>query len=108
LGKPLEVPGTDSPISAPGQMLSHYAPTAKVRLDATERRDGEVMLGYGAIDGDLNLSSAGDLIEAAANLFHHLHALDAQGAAVIAVAPIPDRGLGRAINDRLRRAAAKG
>jgi L-threonylcarbamoyladenylate synthase len=64
------------------------------------------MLGFGPVAGDLNLSVAGDLREAAANLFHHLHALDAMGATGIAVAPIPDVGLGRAINDRLRRAAA--
>jgi len=64
------------------------------------------MLGFGPVAGDLTLSASGDLREAAANLFHHLHALDATGAEAIAVAPIPEQGLGRAINDRLRRAAA--
>ncbi len=93
-------------LSAPGQMCSHYAPGARVRLDAESRDAGEVMLGFGAVEADLNLSSSGDMTEAAANLFHHLHALDGMGAAGIAVSPIPERGLGRAINDRLRRAAA--
>jgi L-threonylcarbamoyladenylate synthase len=77
-----------------------------VRLDARVRQAGEVMLGFGAVEADLNLSPSGDLTEAAANLFHHLHALDLMEAAGIAVSPIPERGLGRAINDRLRRAAA--
>jgi L-threonylcarbamoyladenylate synthase len=66
----------------------------------------EVLLGFGAMDCTLNLSVTGDLTEAAANLFRHLHTLDALSPAGIAVAPIPDTGLGRAINDRLRRAAA--
>lgn len=104
LGTPL-VTVTGPDITAPGQLSSHYAPAAKVRLEATEKRDGEVMLGFGAVAGDLNLSPAGDLSEAAANLFDHLHRLDAM-ARPIAVAPVPERGLGRAINDRLRRAAA--
>ena len=64
------------------------------------------MLGFGGVDGEMNLSPSGDLVEAAANLFRMLHALDAAGDAPIAVAPVPDTGLGRAINDRLRRAAA--
>jgi L-threonylcarbamoyladenylate synthase len=94
-----------SAISAPGQLVSHYAPKAAVRLNAAEAHEHEVHLGFGDIAGDLNLSCAGDLTEAAANLFAHLHRLDAT-AKPIAVAPILDRGLGRAINDRLRRAAA--
>lgn len=106
LGEPLRLHESGDPVSAPGQLQSHYAPGGLVRLNATERREGEALLGFGAVEADLNLSVAGDLTEAAANLFHHLHALDAQGARVIAVSPIPDRGLGRAINDRLRRAAA--
>ncbi|MEQ9257485.1 MAG: Sua5 family C-terminal domain-containing protein, partial [Roseovarius sp.] len=92
-------------LTAPGQMLSHYAPGAPVRLDATERRAGELLLGFGPMGCDLNLSPSGDLTEAAAQLFAHLHRLDALGQP-IAVAPIPEKGLGRAINDRLRRAAA--
>jgi L-threonylcarbamoyladenylate synthase len=92
-------------ITAPGQMLSHYAPQAAVRLDADHVKAGEVLLGFGQMNCDLNLSPSGDLIEAAANLFDHLHQLDKTGQP-IAVAPIPQIGLGRAINDRLRRAAA--
>jgi len=90
---------------APGQLASHYAPRAAVRLDALAPRAGEVMLGFGPVQGDLTLSASGDLVAAAASLFAHLHALDAMGRP-IAVAPVPDRGLGVAINDRLRRAAA--
>jgi len=92
-------------VSAPGQLASHYAPAERVRLNAEAPRPGEVFLGFGPMDCDLNLSPAGDLEEAAANLFGHLHALDAR-ARPIAVAPIPGHGLGAAINDRLRRAAA--
>ncbi|MFO7759330.1 MAG: L-threonylcarbamoyladenylate synthase [Roseovarius sp.] len=106
LGQPVGRRADGAAPSAPGQMQSHYAPGARVRLDARGRQAGEVMLGFGAVEADLNLSPSGDLVEAAANLFHHLHALDAMGAAGIAVSPIPERGLGRAINDRLRRAAA--
>jgi len=111
LGQPLARPAppdasaSTGPLTAPGQMASHYAPAAPLRLDARTRREGELLLGFGAVDCDLNLSPSGDLTEAAANLFAHLHALDAR-AAPIAVSPIPETGLGRAINDRLRRAAA--
>jgi L-threonylcarbamoyladenylate synthase len=102
-----EAPGTDtgSAITAPGQMTSHYAPRGAVRLNATTARQGEHLLGFGAVEGTLTLSRGGDLAEAAANLFGHLHKLDALGGG-IAVAPIPMEGLGRAINDRLRRSAA--
>lgn len=92
--------------AAPGQLASHYAPKGKVRLNALYAKEGEVLLGFGPVQADLNLSVAGDLTEAAASLFACLHALDAMGATAIAVSPIPDHGLGRAINDRLRRAAA--
>ena len=92
--------------NAPGQLESHYAPDALLRLNATERKPGEVLLGFGAVDCDLNLSPSGDLTEAAANLFRYLHDLDAHATDGIAVSPIPDHGLGRAINDRLARAAA--
>ncbi|MDF1668471.1 MAG: L-threonylcarbamoyladenylate synthase [Roseovarius sp.] len=105
LGAPLADHDGDA-LTAPGQMASHYAPGAQVRLNATSRHDGEVLLGFGPTECDLNLSRAGDLLEAAANLFGHLHTLDALGATTIAVSPIPETGLGRAINDRLRRAAA--
>lgn len=95
-------------ISAPGMMESHYAPRARLRLDASAPDAGEVYLAFGAAApaGGLTLSASGDLSEAAANLYAHLRALDASGAAVIAVAPIPARGLGEAIRDRLARAAA--
>ncbi|MEX0348814.1 MAG: L-threonylcarbamoyladenylate synthase [Paracoccaceae bacterium] len=92
-------------ITAPGQLQSHYAPTASVRLNASARRDGEILLGFGEMDCDQNLSPSADLTEAAARLFAALHDLDRIGRP-IAVAPIPDEGLGAAINDRLRRAAA--
>lgn len=104
LGHPLAVPESGR-ITAPGQLTSHYAPQAHVRLNATEARAGELLLGFGPMACDLNLSPSGDLVEAAANLFGHLHQMDARNAP-IAVAPVPEVGLGRAINDRLRRAAA--
>jgi L-threonylcarbamoyladenylate synthase len=91
---------------APGQMASHYAPKGTIRLEARQAEPDEVFLGFGPGPAGLNLSPSGNLTEAAANLFGHLHRLDAMGAARIAVAPIPEQGLGRAINDRLRRAAA--
>lgn len=93
-------------ISAPGQLMSHYAPDARVRLNATDWEDGEMRLGFGDVDCDLNLSESEDLVEAASHLFDYLHQLDARGARVIAVSPIPHKGLGVAINDRLSRAAA--
>ena len=95
----------DAPV-APGQLASHYAPLASVRLHATQARKGEFLLGFGPVKGDLSLSVTGDLVEAAANLYAALHEADARGVTRLAVAPIPDKGLGRAINDRLRRAAA--
>ena len=91
--------------TAPGQLASHYAPSVPLRLNASRKRSNEVFVGFGPVQADLNLSPDGDLVEAAANLFRCLHALDAKGTA-IAVSPIPETGLGRAINDRLRRAAA--
>jgi L-threonylcarbamoyladenylate synthase len=98
---------------APGMLASHYAPRAKVRLNAVTLEAGEALLafGLGAISGIdaasavMNLSERGDLGEAAANLFGHLRALDGKGVPAIAVMPVPDEGLGEAINDRLRRAA---
>lgn len=93
-------------ITAPGQMQSHYAPQGHVRLNATAAGPGEILLGFGPMACDLNLSPSGDLAEAAASLFRHFHRLDDMGAERIAVAPVPDTGLGAAINDRLRRAAA--
>ena len=95
-------------------MTSHYAPDARIRLNAHEQREGEAFLGFGEIEGAgsdaLTLSKTGDLAEAAANLFAHLRAADRMaarhGLTTIAVAPIPMEGLGEAINDRLTRAAA--
>jgi L-threonylcarbamoyladenylate synthase len=106
LGQPLAQDTTPGKLSAPGQMASHYAPNATMRLNASTAEPGELMLGFGAMTCDLNLSPSASLAEAAANLFPHLHSLDARKARTIAVAPIPEQGLGRAINDRLRRAAA--
>lgn len=107
LGRSLAEPGPT--IAAPGMLASHYAPAAAVRLDATELQPDEMGLDFaGQFAGSaaLDLSPRGDLAEAAANLYRQLRALDAEGARTIAVAPIPARGLGAAINDRLRRAAA--
>jgi L-threonylcarbamoyladenylate synthase len=100
----------DIAIQAPGQLVSHYAPGARLRLDATHLAADEHGLDFGGVfaksEHVLDLSPTRDLTEAAANLFHHLRALDARAAKVIAVAPIDSIGLGEAINDRLRRAAA--
>ena len=119
LGHPLaerpqpSAPSDDAPL-APGMLASHYAPRTRLRLDAERIEAGEALLAFGPrpVAGAekaamaLNLSARGDLIEAAANLFSQLRALDAAGAACIAVMPIPHESLGEAINDRLRRAAA--
>ena len=97
----------DGPVASPGMLASHYAPRARLRLNAQVARPGEAFLGFGHVPrATLNLSRKGDLIEAAANLFAHLRTLDATGASGIAVSPIPVEGLGEAINDRLERAAA--
>lgn len=108
IGRPLVRAGTDdhSPKS-PGMLSRHYAPRTPLRMNATHAEDGEALLGFGTIDGTLNLSPSGDATEAAANLFRYLHELDAMDFTGIAVAPIPDGGLGHAVNDRLRRAAQK-
>ena len=95
---------------SPGRMARHYAPNAPVRLNVTEPSDGEVYLAFGpttVTDRVLNLSPSGDLREAAANLFAYLRAADALAPTAIAVAPIPECGLGEAIVDRLERAAGK-
>ena len=97
--------GRDGAIVAPGQLASHYAPDKPVRLDAVAAGADEWLIGFGAVGGDDTLSAAGDPVEAAANLFDALHRADAAGHARIAVAPIPNHGVGVAINDRLRRAA---
>jgi len=107
LGHPLDqTPSTG--VQAPGMLASHYAPNAALRLNATELRAGELGLDFGGAlaNASLDLSPQGDLQEAAANLYRFLRTLDARGAATIAVVAVPETGLGAAINDRLRRAAA--
>jgi L-threonylcarbamoyladenylate synthase len=107
---PIEVPGavegSGEKVEAPGQLASHYAPSKPLRLNAASAAEDEYWIGFAATEGDANLSRDSDLIEAAARLFDLLHEADASPKARIAVAPVPDEGLGRAINDRLRRASA--
>jgi L-threonylcarbamoyladenylate synthase len=107
---PLEIPdaqfASSEKIQSPGQMASHYAPSKPLRLNATSRDEEEYLIGFGEIRGDSTLSAAGNLVEAASRLFALLHQADESGKTRIAVAPIPESGLGLAINDRLRRAAA--
>ncbi|MEM6476061.1 MAG: L-threonylcarbamoyladenylate synthase [Pseudomonadota bacterium] len=107
---PIEVGALDanrgqSGIEAPGQLASHYAPGKPVRLSARTSQPDEFFIGFGAIGGDCTLSERGDLSEAAAKLYDCLHQAAAAAQPRIAVAPIPDQGIGRAINDRLQRAA---
>ncbi len=114
LGHALATASTAAPIEAPGMLASHYAPNTQIRLNVTKPESDDAFLGFGNYTMDspnaLNLSPDGDPQEAAANLFHYLHKLDTiaqlQGMTTIACAPIPMEGLGAAINDRLRRAAA--
>jgi len=111
IGRALDVALTaDEKPLAPGMLSSHYAPKARLRLNASEAEPGEALLAFGAAPASnaltLNLSPRGDLIEAATNLFSHLRALDASGAKTVAVMRVPRKGLGEAINDRLARAAA--
>jgi L-threonylcarbamoyladenylate synthase len=113
LGSPIDSTSlTRAAPNAPGQLASHYAPKAELRLGAASASGDEAALDFGgslkcaATSARLDLSPSGDLIEAASHLFSYLRALDAAGVARIAVAPIPSHGLGTAINDRLHRAAA--
>ncbi|MCG2839920.1 threonylcarbamoyl-AMP synthase [Sandaracinobacter sp. RS1-74] len=106
LGAPLALASPSEPVAAPGMLLSHYAPRLPIRLNAETARAEEFHIGFGPIFGDENLSARGDPVEAAARLFDLLHRADASGRTAIAVAPIPEAGLGAAINDRLRRAAS--
>ncbi len=105
---PIEIDATfnDRTIEAPGQLASHYAPIKPLRLDATEAREGEYLIGYGPIAGDVSLSPNGDPTEAATRLFDLLHQADASTKARIAIAPIPGPALAASIRDRLTRAAA--
>jgi L-threonylcarbamoyladenylate synthase len=100
------IQGASVAIEAPGQLASHYAPRKPLRLDASEAENGEFLIGFGEVAGDVTLSAGGDPVEAAAHLFDLLHQADAAPQPRIAVAPVPDEGLGAAINDRLKRAAA--
>lgn len=93
-------------IEAPGQLASHYAPAKPLRLNAIQADPDEFLIGFGQVSGDESLSISGDLVEAAARLFDILHRADEAAQSRIAVAPVPDEGLGAAINDRLRRAVA--
>jgi L-threonylcarbamoyladenylate synthase len=114
LGRPLKRADQRAAIEAPGMLASHYAPHVSVRLNAVSVTPDEALLGFGperangadSAKAVLNLSESGDLVEAAANLFEHMRQLDMSGANAIAVEPVPETGLGEAINDRLRRAAA--
>jgi L-threonylcarbamoyladenylate synthase len=114
LGETLERAKGGDPISAPGMLSNHYAPRTPVRLNATSIAPGEALLTFGDVvignsenaTAIRNLSPSGNLVEAAANLFAYLSDLDRSGASAIAVAPIPETGLGEAINDRLSRAAS--
>ncbi|WP_366556233.1 L-threonylcarbamoyladenylate synthase [Aquibaculum sediminis] len=111
LGEPLQLPEAEAPLASPGMLASHYAPERPLRLSAQSVEADEALLSFGpeTLPGaalETNLSESGDLQEAAARLFASLRALDREGVRAIAVMPIPDHGLGQAINDRLRRAAA--
>jgi len=113
LGRPVAVAeGEPGKPSSPGMLARHYAPATPLRLDVRNVRDGEALLAFGRVVPEhagamLNLSASGDLAEAAANLFAALRTLDRSGAQAIAAMPIPQEGLGEAINDRLRRAARR-
>lgn len=107
---PIEVEAAEvkraSAIEAPGQLASHYAPKKPLRLDATEAADGEYLIGFGPVRGNVTLSETGDPVEAAARLFDLLHQADAAPQQRIAIAPVPGDGIAAAIRDRLKRAAA--
>ena len=96
---------TGGAIEAPGQLASHYAPSKPVRLNARQAEEDEWLIGFGAVAGNATLSASGDLTEAAARLFDLLHQADEANQSRIAIAPVPDIGLGLAINDRLKRAS---
>lgn len=100
-------PATSSTIEAPGQLASHYAPSKPLRLHARIADADEFLIGFGGIEGDASLSRSGDLVEAASRLFDLLHEADSSAKPRIAVVPVPDDGIGAAINDRLQRAAAR-
>ncbi len=105
LGESHEAKATTDAIEAPGQLASHYSPGKPVRLDVSEAQADEFHIGFGAVAGEVTLSAAGDCAEAASRLYACLHISAAASKRRIAVAPVPDEGIGAAINDRLRRAA---
>lgn len=105
LGANQEVVASPTAIEAPGQLAGHYAPSKPLRLNVTDPAEDEFQIGFGPIGGDVTLSATGDLAEAAARLYRRLWDADAAPQPRIAVAPVPDEGLGAAINDRLGRAA---
>ena len=109
LNEPVLISGGNPSLpSSPGQMLKHYAPKYETRINVTQPDEDEFMIGFGDIDGHLNLSKSGDLREATANLFAFMHKAEEQTKYTkIAIAPIPMMGLGRAINDRIKRASYK-
>ena len=98
---------TNPKVEAPGQLASHYAPSKPLRLNADSALPGEWMIGFGSVGGDENLSARGDLAEAAAHLFESLHNADSSDRSAIAIARVPQTGIGAAINDRLSRAASR-
>jgi L-threonylcarbamoyladenylate synthase len=104
----VEAPEVSKPtaVEAPGQLASHYAPRKPLRLDALSAEDGEFLIGFGEVAGDVSLSERGDPVEAAARLFDLLHQADAAPQPRIAIAPVPGNGIAAAIRDRLKRAAA--
>lgn len=100
---------TGDSIKAPGMLNRHYAPTKHLKMNVLKKEPGMALLGFGVCqDADLNLSKSSNLIEAAANLFSYLHTLDDYPFTSIGVSPIPNTGIGEAINDRLKRACADG
>ena len=105
---PIAIASPTSEIKSPGMLRKHYSPNASLRLDVHKPLKGEVLIGFGphAPKTAINLSPTGDLIEAATNFFSTLRKLDSEGTKRLAVMPIPKTGLGLAINDRLKRAAA--
>jgi L-threonylcarbamoyladenylate synthase len=108
---PIAIDDSDEAPLSPGMLASHYAPSLPLRPDARDVKQDEALLAFGpdvppGAARVISLSASGDLVEAAANLFAALRALDRPDYSAIAVMPIPEEGLGRAINDRLRRAAA--
>lgn len=107
---PITVPGAkaaaDGKVEAPGQLASHYAPCKPLRMNAASAREDEYLIGFGDVAGDSSLSPSGNLVEAASRLFDLLHLADDSHRPKIAVAPVPQTGLGAALNDRLRRASA--